>query len=265
MHEKYIKEICCRIHFRAGINSADIDISIFYIDMRIDKFLSVMGIASRSQASKAAKHGDITIDGVICNRVDVHIDPDLNVVMYEGQVVAYREYTYIMMNKPAGYISATDDPKERTVLELLPEQLKKQNIFPCGRLDKDTVGLLILTNNGTLAHQLLSPKHHAEKVYYFRCANSLNDINKLEQGIKLDDGYTTLPAKIDVLSANEGYITLTEGKYHQIKRMFGAVGNRITYLCRVEFGGVELDVGLKSGGWRYLTDDEINILKRSDT
>jgi pseudouridine synthase len=233
--------------------------------MRIDKFLSAMGIASRSQSSRAAKHGDITIDGKICDRVDVHIDPDINVVTYEGQVIIYREYTYIMMNKPAGYVSATDDPKEKTVLELLPDQLQKQNLFPCGRLDKDTVGLLILTNNGTLAHQLLSPKHHAEKVYYFRCADPLTDIAKLEQGIKLDDGYTTLPSKIDVLGTNEGYITLTEGKYHQIKRMFGAVGNRITYLRRVEFGGVELDESLKLGKWRYLTDDEINILKRSDT
>ena len=224
-----------------------------------------MGIASRSESSLAAKRGKITVDGVICNRVESHIDPDVNVVAYDGQVIVYRQYTYIMLNKPAGYISATDDPKEKTVLELLPETLRKQNLFPCGRLDKDTVGLLILTNDGALAHRVLSPKHHAEKVYYFRCVNKLSDIDKLEQGVRIDGGYVTLPAKVDVLTATEGYITLTEGKYHQIKRMFEAVGNKITYLARVEFGGVELDESLKSGEWRYLTDEEINILKRSDT
>lgn len=233
--------------------------------MRVDKFLSAMGIASRSEASQAAKNGSIAVDGVICKRVDTHIDPDVNVVTYYGEPIIYREYTYVMMNKPAGYISATDDPRERTVLDLLPLTLQKQKLFPCGRLDKDTVGLLILTNDGALAHRLLSPKHHAEKVYYFRCADKLTDIDKLEQGIKLDGGYVTLPAKVDVLAANEGYITLTEGKYHQIKRMFEAVGNRIIYLCRTEFGGVELDDNLKSAEWRYLTDDEINILKRGDT
>lgn len=229
--------------------------------MRIDKFLSVMGIASRSESSRAAKNGKITVDGVICKRVDTHIDPDINVVTYEGETIIYREYTYIMLNKPAGYISSTDDPREKTVLELLPETLQRQKLFPCGRLDKDTVGLLILTNDGALAHRLLSPKHHAEKVYYFKCAQKLSDIDKIERGIKLDDGYITLPSKIDVLSANDGYIMLTEGKYHQIKRMFEAVGNKITFLRRIRFGGVELDEDLKSGEWRYLTEDEINILK----
>lgn len=229
--------------------------------MRIDKFLSVMGIASRSESLRAARNGKITVDGIICKRVDTHIDPNVNVVTYEGETIIYREYTYIMLNKPAGYISSTDDPREKTVLELLPETLQRQKLFPCGRLDKDTVGLLILTNDGALAHRLLSPKHHAEKVYYFKCVQKLSDIDKLERGIKLDDGYITLPAKVDVLSANDGYIMLTEGKYHQIKRMFEAVGNKITFLRRVRFGGVELDENLKLGEWRYLTEDEINILK----
>lgn len=232
--------------------------------MRIDKFLSVTGAASRSESSKAAKKGKIIVDGIICDRVDTHIDPDINIVTYDGQTIIYREYTYLMMNKPAGYISSTDDLKERTVLELLPDSLRRQKLFPCGRLDKNTVGLLILTNDGALAHRLLSPKYHAEKVYYFRCANKLTDTDteRFKKGIKIDGGYVTLPAGIDVLTANEGYITLTEGKYHQIKRMFEAIGNKITYLCRVEFGGVELDEKLKSGGWRYLTDEEINILKQ---
>lgn len=222
-----------------------------------------MGIASRSQASLAAKNGNITVDGVICGRADTHIDPKANVVTYFGETVEYREYTYIMMNKPAGYISSTDDPREKTVLELLPERLRKQNLFPCGRLDKDTVGLLILTNNGDTAHRLLSPKHHVDKVYYFKCAGKLseNDIERFENGVRLDDGYLTAPAKLDMIGLYEGYISITEGKYHQIKRMMEAVGNKIVYLSRVQFASVDLDENLKSGEWRYLNDDEINILE----
>ena len=230
--------------------------------MRIDKFLSSHGIASRSEAAKAAKAGLVSVNGEKVRDLSRHIDPDRDVVAYDGEVISYNEYVYVMLNKPDGYISATDDPRQKTVLELLDDRLKKRGLFPCGRLDIDTLGLLILTDDGQTAHRLISPKHHAEKVYKFGCANELSDddISRLESGVDLDDGYHTLPAKVRYEGEKTGYITLTEGKYHQIKRMFAAVGNKITYLERVSFGGVILDESLERGEYRYLTEEEVRLL-----
>ena len=231
--------------------------------MRIDKFLSEMAVCSRSEASKAARSGGITVDGQPVKRADVHIDPERNTVCYFGQPVAYKKFTYIMLNKPDGYISATDDPRERTVLELLDERSRKLGLFPAGRLDKNTLGLLILTNDGELCHRLLSPKNHVEKRYYFETERNITeeDKQKLESGVDLD-GERTKPAKLALSGDRSGVITITEGKFHQIKRMFEVVCNKVVYLERIEFGGIELDRNLARGEWRELTAGEIETLRK---
>lgn len=231
--------------------------------MRIDKFLSEMGICSRSEASKAARRGGITVDGEICRRADLHIDPEKNIIAYLGKEIGYKRFTYIMLNKPEGYVSATDDPRERTVLELLDDRSRRLGLFPCGRLDKNTVGLLILTNDGELCHRLLSPKKHVSKVYFFRSERIVTEEDRLrlESGVTLD-GVLTKPAKVNLREDRlSGEITLTEGKYHQIKRMLEAVCNRITYLERIEFAGIPLDPKLERGEWRQLTADEEALLR----
>ena len=231
--------------------------------MRIDKFLSEMAVCSRSEASKAARSGGITVDGQPVKRADVHIDPERNTVCYFGQPVVYKKFTYIMLNKPDGYISATDDPRERTVLELLDERSRKLGLFPAGRLDKNTLGLLILTNDGELCHRLLSPKNHVEKRYYFETERNITeeDKQKLESGVDLD-GERTKPAKLALSGDRSGVITITEGKFHQIKRMFEVVCNKVVYLERIEFGGIELDRNLARGEWRELTAGEIETLRK---
>jgi 16S rRNA pseudouridine516 synthase len=233
--------------------------------MRIDKYLTSMGVSTRSEASRAARSGKILVDGIVVRDAGAHIDPEKNTVSYFGEEIAYRRHTYIMLNKPDGYISATDDLRQTTVLDLLDERLRKTGLFPCGRLDRDTLGLLILTDDGETAHRLLSPRHHAEKVYAFRCENTMSeaDISCLESGVTLDDGYVTLPTKIKLNGGCEGRITLTEGKYHQIKRMFAAINNNIIYLERVEFAGILLDLSLKRGEWRFLNQNEIERLTKT--
>ena len=162
-----------------------------------------------------------------------------------------------MLNKPDGYVSATDDPNEKTVLDLVDPEDRRKGLFPCGRLDKNTLGLVILTNDGENAHRLLSPKHHVSKVYKFSAAKPLSqeDTEKLEKGVDIG-GYLTKPCKVTLTGENEGEITLTEGKYHQIKRMLEAVDNKITYLERISFGDIKLDTSLCRGEWRYLTPKE---------
>ena len=229
--------------------------------MRLDKFLSNMGKATRSESSRLARAGKILVNGVVIKKCDVHIDPTTDIVSLNGVNVTYRKFTYIMLNKPEGYVSATDDDRELTVLDLLPDEERRLGLFPCGRLDKNTLGLVILTNDGDSAHRLLSPKHHVSKVYAFKCKLPLSsdDVTSLEKGVDIG-GYLTKPCAIKMEDATSGFITLTEGKYHQIKRMLEAVDNKITYLERVSFGGIVLDPSLARGEWRYLTDNELNIL-----
>lgn len=229
--------------------------------MRLDKFLVHSGILSRREAAKAVRAGKVACDGVTARSPDMQIDPEKTRVEYNKQTVEYSEYTYIMLNKPSGYVSATDDPREKTVLELLPENLRRRGLFPCGRLDKNTVGLLILTNDGETAHKNLSPKWHAEKEYVFECRDDIGDITEMEKGVTLDGGYTTLPCKIRLENERRGVITLCEGKYHQIKRMFETTGNKITYLERISFAGIALDARLSRGEWRYLDEEETEKLK----
>ncbi len=233
--------------------------------MRIDKFLSNMGIASRTESSKAARGGLILVNGAPVKKADVHIDPEKDIITYCGRKIEYRKYTYILMNKPDGVVSATEDGRDKTVIGLLPEELQKLNLFPCGRLDKHTLGLVMLTDDGDLAHRLLSPKHHVKKKYRFESKFPLtdNDIDYLEKGATLEDGYVTKPAEIELdTDKRSGYITLVEGKYHQIKRMLEAVNNKISYLERVTFGPLALDKDLARGQWRFLTDEEIEKLEK---
>ncbi len=232
--------------------------------MRVDKLLTSVGAASRSEAAKAAARGEITVNGKTVRRADVHIDPKHDEIIYKGEKIIYKEFVYIMLNKPDGYVSATDDPKEKTVLDILPEKYKRLGLFPCGRLDKNTLGLIILTNDGTGAHRVLSPKNHVPKTYRFECECKLEDkdIELLANGITLDDGYVTKDAVIKTdKGAHSGEITITEGKYHQIKRMFAAVDNKITYLERISFGDIMLDGSLERGEWRELTQKEEKLFK----
>lgn len=232
--------------------------------MRVDKFLSNMGIASRTESSKAARQGGILVNGVAVKKADVHIDPDKDEIIFCGRKIEYRKYTYILMNKPDGVVSATEDGRDKTVIDLLPEELQKLNLFPCGRLDKHTLGLVMLTDDGDLAHRLLSPKHHVKKKYFFESKFPLTDdeIKYLEAGATLEDGYVTKPSVIELgADGKSGYITLVEGKYHQIKRMLESVNNKITYLERITFGSLVLDENLARGEWRFLTENEIKELE----
>lgn len=235
--------------------------------MRIDKLISEMGIASRKEASRVARSGGVLLNGKPIKDLSVHINEERDEITYLGRVINYKKFVYIMLNKPEGYVSATDDKNLPYVTELLTDELRRMELFPVGRLDKDTLGLMILTNNGTLAHRLLSPQHHVEKEYYFRAKEPLpmGVEEKFREGITLADGYECKEAKI-VLDKDRasGYITLTEGKYHQIKRMLGALDNRIIYLERVRFGNIRLDTTLARGEWRELTADEESSLISSE-
>ena len=234
--------------------------------MRIDKLLSELGLASRKDAARIAKSGGLTVDGAPERDVSRHIDPEKSQVTFMGREVIYNEYVYVMLNKPEGYVSATDDKSLPYVTELLPEQLRKRELFPVGRLDKDTTGLMILTNNGQLAHALLSPKRHVTKEYYFTAAEPVCDgaEEKFKDGVTLADGYECKSAVMVLDSSRtSGVITLTEGKYHQIKRMIAAVGNRVTSLERISFATIRLDPSLSRGEWRYLTKEEEKILENA--
>lgn len=231
--------------------------------LRIDKFISELGIASRKEAALAAKRGLVLVDGVPIKDTSKHIDPEKSTVSFMGRELTYKKYTFVMLNKPAGYVSATEDSSLPVVTELLPEELRRRELFPVGRLDRDTVGLMILTNDGQTAHAVLSPKKHVEKVYRFECAVPMANgaEERFAESVTLADGYECKSAVLvcdpDRLG---GYITLTEGKYHQIKRMVAATDNRVTFLKRISFGGIELDSTLAPGEWRYLTETEEKML-----
>ena len=230
--------------------------------MRLDKFIVEAGLASRTEIARVAKNGGVTVNGQVVRRASGHIDPTKDTVTYMGREVIWREFTYIMLNKPDGYVSATDDLLNPTVLTLLPDELQRIGLFPCGRLDKNTLGLMILTNNGPLAHKLLAPKNHVSKKYRFtvKFPISENDVKDLESGVDIG-GYMTAPCKVEMIDEKNGYITLTEGKYHQIKLMAEAVHNQITYLERVTFGPIALDESLARGQWRHLNPDEQSALE----
>lgn len=225
--------------------------------MRLDKLLSECQLATRSEAAKACRSGLVTVNGTVVKKSDVHVDPERDSVCFRGEVVEYRKFIYIMLNKPDGYISATEDGKDPVVTELLPPKYQKMGLFPCGRLDKHTLGLMLLTNDGALSHRLLAPKSHVTKSYGFSVKYPLSssDIAALEMGVDIGD-YITKPCRVEMNTPTDGVIFITEGKYHQIKRMMEAVNNRITALERLTFGPLMLDRKLARGAWRMLTDEE---------
>ncbi len=232
--------------------------------MRLDKYLSLTGTATRSEASRAVRAGRVLVNGIPAKKADMPIDPDTAAVVFGGVPVVYRQYTYILLNKPDGVVSATEDGRERTVLDLLSDEVRRLRpaLFPCGRLDKHTTGLMLLTNNGDLAHRLLSPARHVDKTYRFRVKFPLSDedISVLDAGVDIG-GYTTDPCRVERVEERAGFITLHEGKYHQIKLMMEARHNQITELERITFGPLSLDANLAPGEWRMLTDEEIRALE----
>ncbi len=233
--------------------------------MRIDKFLTSCGKCSRTEASKLAKRGEITVNGKTVKDASLHIDPEKDVITLSGEALNYQKFVYIMLNKPEGYVCATEDAGP-TVVELLSPELQKMGLFPCGRLDKYTLGFVLLTNNGPLAHALLSPKHHAEKKYRFSLMNPLCEDERitLEKGVSISTprgAYSTKPCTIKMESDKSGVITLTEGKYHQIKKMAEAVKNKIVFLERISFAGIDLDDKLSRGEYRYLNESEQAMLE----
>ena len=210
--------------------------------MRLDKYLAEMGIGTRKEIGKAVRAGRVTVNGQTAKNAAMQVAAEDEVSM-DGAPVEYEEYVYYMLNKPAGVISATEDARESTVLDLISERQRK-GLFPVGRLDRDTEGLLLITNDGGLAHRLLSPRHHVDKVYYARLDGSVGEAEKtlFAQGLKVDDTLTALPAELEILEpATEVRVTIREGKFHQVKRMFKAVGREVLYLKRLSMGPLALD------------------------
>lgn len=231
---------------------------------RLDKRLAATGRWSRKEAKDLIRAGRVSVGGTVCRSPEEKVAPDTPVAV-DGTTIGAGGPVYLMLHKPAGVVSATEDGRDRTVLDLLPPQYREMGLFPVGRLDKDTEGLLLITNDGPLAHRLLSPRHHVDKVYYLEVDGILDqeDVEAVSQGILLRDGYQCLPGKLELLSGNTAaYITIREGKYHQIKRMMAARGKPVTYLKRIKFGALTLDEQLDKGGWRALTDREIHSLFR---
>lgn len=258
--------------------------------IRLDKFLVEMNRGSRSQIKEAAKKGRIQVNGAVEKKTDRKIDPDMDQVTFDGNPVDYRTFEYIMLNKPQGVVSATEDNLHRTVIDLL-EGGGRSDLFPVGRLDIDTEGLLILTNDGDLAHRLLSPKKHVDKQYYAKIEGTLPEdcAERIAAGMTLTDGTEVMPARLEVLTApadhrpdsppanrqetpaadgaeipqnilTEVLLTIREGKFHQVKRMFEALGCRVVYLKRMSMGALALDEGLLPGQYRRLTVEEIKLL-----
>ncbi|WP_129691221.1 pseudouridine synthase [Gottfriedia acidiceleris] len=234
--------------------------------MRIDKILANMGYGSRKEVKSLLKQGVVKVGDNIVKSPKEHVDIEQQVVTVNGEVVEYKEFVYLMMNKPPGVISATEDSEHETVIGLLEYEDIIFEPFPVGRLDKDTEGLLLITNDGHLAHQLLSPKKHVPKKYYATIDGVVTetDIKAFEKGVTLEDGYLTKPGYLTILKSGEESeieLVIMEGKFHQVKRMFEAVGKKVTYLKRLEMGPLKLDEDLELGEYRELTDGEIDLLK----
>ncbi len=225
---------------------------------RLDKVFSSCGISTRSECQTLIKRGKVAVNGERVKSPSQKVDVNADEITLNGEKLTLKKFVYIMLNKPLGVVSSTDEGGQTTVIDIIPDEMKRDGLFPCGRLDKDTLGLVILTNDGQSAHRRLAPKTHAEKEYVFKTAEVVTDedIIKIEKGITLKDGYTTMPCKVKMTTETEGVITLVEGKYHEIKRIFGSLGNKITYLKRISFAGIYLDENLKDGDCRYLTPEE---------
>ncbi|WP_171016631.1 pseudouridine synthase [Pseudalkalibacillus caeni] len=234
--------------------------------MRIDKVLANLGYGSRKEVKKLLKTGVVRVDGEPVKDAKIHVDPDEQSISVFGEEIEYKEFVYLMMNKPRGLLSATEDEYAETVIDVLEPEDAVFTPFPVGRLDKDTEGLLILTNDGQLAHHLTSPKHHVPKTYYAEISGVVDesDVTAFSTGVTLEDGYETKPGELVILDTGPTSfieLTITEGKYHQVKRMFEAVGKKVKYLKRLSMGSLKLDESLNPGEYRELTDEEIDLLK----
>jgi 16S rRNA pseudouridine516 synthase len=234
----------------------------------LDKVLAHLGYGTRKEIKKMVKEGRIQVNGDRAKDPGLHVWPQRDRIEVDGVPVYYREFIYLMMNKPQGILSATEDPSARVVVDLLQPEHRAFRPFPVGRLDKDTEGLLLLTNDGQTAHQLLSPKKHVPKTYFARIHGRVTeaDVTAFREGVVLDDGYRTLPGELKILHAGEESmieLTIYEGKFHQVKRMFEAVGKKVTYLKRLSMGPLTLDETLSPGDYRELTDEEVARLLAS--
>ena len=232
---------------------------------RLDKLLSSTGRWSRREVKDLIRQGRVLADGLPAARPEDKYDPATAVIQVDGQQVDCTPYVYVMLHKPAGLLSATEDRDQPTVLDLLPEQLRRRGLFPVGRLDKDTTGLLLLTDDGDLAHQLLSPKKHVDKVYLAQVEGRVDgeDVRALAAGMVLEDGLHCLPAGLEPLGDGSScLVTLREGKYHQVKRMLAARGKPVLALRRLSMGPLSLDLSLGPGNWRFLTAIEVDTLKK---
>ncbi len=229
--------------------------------MRLDKFLCELNIGSRSQVKAYVKQGCVSVNGVVEKASDRKINENSDEVSFRGEVLNYKKYHYYMLNKPMGVVTATKDNISKTVLDLLPVTLRK-NLFPVGRLDKDTEGLLLLTDDGELAHRMLSPTKHVNKTYLVGIREELseNDIRALEHGVDIGEESLTRPAKVELINDTEILLTIHEGKFHQVKRMLKAVNNEVLTLKRISFGSLKLDDKLTPGSYRELTDEEVALL-----
>jgi len=234
---------------------------------RLDKVLSNLGVGSRKEVKVMVKKGLVKVDSVTAKDSGMQVDPEKAVIEVDGEILSYRKYIYLMMNKPDGVVSATFDNYDETVIDLLDEEHRIFEPFPVGRLDKDTVGLLLITNDGELNHRLISPKWHVDKVYYAEINKPVTDedVREFEEGVVLDDGYKCMSAKLEILAADENgsrvHVTIQEGKFHQVKRMFKSVGKEVVYLKRMSFGPLKLDEALPEGQYRELSEEEMEMLR----
>lgn len=228
---------------------------------RLDKVISSQGLESRSNAQRSIRAGRVAVDGAVCRDPAAKVDPDFQQIMVDGHPLRYQRFAYIMMNKPPGVLCVSQDPKARTVVDLLPDSLRRKGLFPAGRLDKDTVGLVILTDDGDFAHRMLSPRKEIVKCYHAVLDGPIlpEHIERFQEGTSLEDGTRCLPATLQVLEEGPcplAEVRIREGKYHQIKRMFGSVGRKVLWLKRISIGGLLLDGNLEEGGSRELTEIE---------
>lgn len=235
---------------------------------RLDKIIANSGTLSRKEVHRLIKSGSVSVNGITTKDRGFCIDPEKAEIKINGQTVSLEKYVYIMLNKPEGIVSATKDPKEKTVIDLVPVEFKKKNLFPAGRLDRNTTGFVLITDNGDFAHRILSPKNHIEKTYEARLAERIGAcaLEEVAKGITLGDGTECLPAKVKILEDGENplvEIKICEGKYHQIKRMFAAVGNAVIELKRVKMGEMPLDEALAPGECRLLTKQEVELIEKN--
>ena len=232
--------------------------------IRLDKYLADMGVGTRAEVKKYVRQGKVKIDGRVVKSPEEKVDVEIQMVSYLDQLVTYKTFEYFMLNKPAGVISAATDAREKTVVDLIEEK-KRKDLFPVGRLDKDTEGLLLITNDGELAHRLLSPKRHVDKVYYAKVKGVVTekDVKAFSEGVSLGQGEMAKPAALEILTSDEISeirLTIQEGKFHQVKRMFQSVGKEVVYLKRLSMGTLVLDESLPLGAYRRLTREEIEQL-----